>query len=182
MCNSNIGYVYDESDRATKGGLWSNVWDGSKMAWSTISYANGLGFQDHFTNNSNNPWKDLKNMPESEWKDDQYRSPAMLPVADEYETHGGEDVPFLAKGPWAHLFVGVHEQSYFCNVIEHAAGWSNEVNLPFHKNDDERVKKLEAEIKELKDKLALNVASSPISASFSILCLSICSVIFSNIS
>ena len=151
------------------------------MAWSTISYANGLGFQYHFTNDTNNPWKDLKNMPETEWKGDQYRSPAMLPVADEYETHGGEDVPVLAKGPWAHLFVGVHEQSYFCNVIEHAAGWSKEANLPFDKNDAERIEKLEAEIKRLKDKLEQNVASS-LSASFSILCLSICSVIFSNIS
>ena len=42
---------------------------------------------------------------------------------DTYESHGGEDVPILANGPWAHLFVGVHEQSYFCHAIEHAAGW-----------------------------------------------------------
>ena len=32
-------------------------------------------------------------------------------------------VPVLANGPWAHLFVGVHEESYFCQAIEHAAGW-----------------------------------------------------------
>ena len=47
----------------------------------------------------------------------------MLPTFDNYETHGGEDVPVLAQGPWAHLFVGVHEESYFCQAIEHAAGW-----------------------------------------------------------
>ena len=47
----------------------------------------------------------------------------MVPVFDEYETHGGEDVPILANGPWAHLFVGVHEESYFCQAIEYAAGW-----------------------------------------------------------
>ena len=49
----------------------------------------------------------------------------MLPVADDYETHGGEDVPVLAQGPWAHLFTGVHEQSYFYHAITHAAGWNN---------------------------------------------------------
>ena len=58
----------------------------------------------------------------------------MWPVADNYETHGGEDVPVMARGPWAHLFSGVHEQSYFCHVIEHAAGWSTEVDLPFDTN------------------------------------------------
>ena len=58
-----------------------------------------------------------------------HRSPAMLPVADDYETHGGEDVPVLARGPWAHLFTGVHEQSYFYHAITHAAGWDKKVNL-----------------------------------------------------
>ena len=54
----------------------------------------------------------------------------MLPVADDYETHGGEDVPVLARGPWAHLFTGVHEQSYFYHAIIHAAGWDKKVDLP----------------------------------------------------
>ena len=85
-----------------------------------ISYANGLGFYDHFTNGSSGPWKDIRKM---DFTNDQYRSPAMMPTFDEYETHGGEDVPLLANGPWAHLFVGVHEESYWCQAIEHAAGW-----------------------------------------------------------
>ena len=53
----------------------------------------------------------------------------MVPPKDEYETHGGEDVPVLANGPWAHIFTGVHEQSYFCHAIEFAAGWSELANL-----------------------------------------------------
>ena len=53
----------------------------------------------------------------------------MLPVADDYETHGGEDVPVLARGPWAHLFTGVHEQSYFYHAITHAAGWSSNAKV-----------------------------------------------------
>ena len=59
-----------------------------------------------------------------------YRQPAMFkPKKDRSETHGGEDVPILATGPWAHLFVGVHEQSYFSHAIEFAAGWSNRTDL-----------------------------------------------------
>ena len=41
----------------------------------------------------------------------------------------GEDVPVLANGPWAHLFVGVHEESYFCHAIEHAFGWGADESL-----------------------------------------------------
>ena len=51
------------------------------------------------------------------------------PYKNRSETHGGEDVPILATGPWAHLFVGVHEQSYFSHAIEYAAGWSNQTDL-----------------------------------------------------
>ena len=73
------------------------------MPWSTITYANGGGFYDHFTNDPNSPWKDIRNM---NWKEFNYRSPALIGVDD--ESHGGEDVPILAKGPWAHLFTGMH--------------------------------------------------------------------------
>ena len=67
------------------------------------------------------PWTDIRNV---DFNDNNYRAPALHPVADEYETHGGEDVPILANGPFAHLFTGVHEQSYIAHAIEYAAGWS----------------------------------------------------------
>ena len=35
----------------------------------------------------------------------------------ESETHGGEDVAIMAKGPMAHLFHGVHEQMYIAYVM-----------------------------------------------------------------
>ena len=113
--NDILGYVYNEERE-----LWNEQPDGSRAAWSTISYANGLGFLDHFTNDALHPWRDIREM---DFTDDQYRSPAMVNPADGYETHGGEDVPILAYGPWAHLMVGVHEESYICHVIEHAFGW-----------------------------------------------------------
>ncbi|NXI61186.1 PPBI phosphatase, partial [Anseranas semipalmata] len=37
------------------------------------------------------------------------------------ETHGGEDVAILAKGPMAHLFHGVQEQTYIAHVMAYAA-------------------------------------------------------------
>lgn len=113
-----LGYTYDETRER-----FNAQPDGSKAAWSTISYANGPGFYSHFTNHSERPWKDIRDM---DFTDDQYMAPALLPTFDGYETHGGEDVPFLAIGPWAHLFTGVQEQSYFAQAIEHAAGWSDD--------------------------------------------------------
>ena len=115
--NSIFGYTYNEQRN-----LLNLQPDGSRAAWSTISYANGLGFWEHYTNDSSRPWKDIRDL---DYEDNNYRAPAMLPAADEYETHGGEDVPILANGPWSHLFTGVHEQSYIAHAIEYAAGWSN---------------------------------------------------------
>lgn len=37
------------------------------------------------------------------------------------ETHGGEEVAVYATGPWAHLFSGVHDQSYIPHVMAYAA-------------------------------------------------------------
>lgn len=37
------------------------------------------------------------------------------------ETHGGEDVAVLARGPMAHLFQGVNEQSYIAHAMAYAA-------------------------------------------------------------
>lgn len=67
--------------------MYSDPSEGVKIPWSTISYANGLGFLDHYTNETGRPWKDIRNM---DFENDQYRMPAMVKVADEYETHGGE--------------------------------------------------------------------------------------------
>ena len=34
--------------------------DGSLAAWSTISYANGPGFLEHFTNDTDRAWTDIR--------------------------------------------------------------------------------------------------------------------------
>ena len=89
--------------------MWAVAPDGSRSAWSTISYANGPGFKNHYTNISETPWKDIRDM---DFKHNKYKAPAMMYVSGDYETHAGEDVPILANGPWAHLFTGDHFTSF----------------------------------------------------------------------
>lgn len=49
----------------------------------------------------------------------EYRQQAPVPKSS--ETHGIEDVVIFAKGPMAHLFHGVQEQSYIAHVMAFAA-------------------------------------------------------------
>lgn len=44
-----------------------------------------------------------------------YLQEAAIPLGS--ETHGGEDVAILARGPWAHLIRGVREQNYIYQVM-----------------------------------------------------------------
>ncbi|MDA5192820.1 alkaline phosphatase [Govanella unica] len=55
---------------------------------------------------------------------------ALIPTADHFanatnsaETHGGEDVPLYAAGPWSHLADGVIEQNVIYHIMSHAYGW-----------------------------------------------------------
>lgn len=50
---------------------------------------------------------------------DTYHQQAAVPLTS--ETHGGEDVAIMAKGPMAHLFHGVQEQTYVAHVMAFAA-------------------------------------------------------------
>uniref|UniRef100_A0A8C3KNB7 Alkaline phosphatase n=1 Tax=Calidris pygmaea TaxID=425635 RepID=A0A8C3KNB7_9CHAR len=79
----------------------SNAADGKR--YTSILYGNGPGYpgtaRDH-------GWYD-------------YKQQAAVPLAS--ETHGGEDVAILAKGPMAHLFHGVQEETYVAHVMAYAA-------------------------------------------------------------
>ena len=48
-----------------------------------------------------------------------YRQAAAVP--EESSTHSGEDVGVWAHGPHAHLFSGVHEQSYLAHALAYAS-------------------------------------------------------------
>ncbi|KAE8747550.1 hypothetical protein FOCC_FOCC005711 [Frankliniella occidentalis] len=60
--------------------------------YTTLSYANGMGFNDHTRNPDGTS-----------------------------ETHGGDDVGIFARGPWAHLYTGVHEQAMIPHIAAYAA-------------------------------------------------------------
>jgi len=88
--------------------------------YSTISYANGPGFYDHF-DQATGFWKNISKM---DTEANSFRQMATFPLRD--ETHGGEDVSVYAVGPQAHLVTGVHEQSYLAHLAAYAGCFQEE--------------------------------------------------------
>lgn len=92
--------------------------DINDLPYTTLSYANGPGYRTHVFNNTlfqcsrvditKDPFEDIK-----------YRQEAMVPLKS--ETHGGDDVVIYAKGPFAHLYSGVKDQSYIPHAMSYAA-------------------------------------------------------------
>ncbi|XP_066462738.1 intestinal-type alkaline phosphatase-like [Eleutherodactylus coqui] len=80
-------------------------------SYTSILYGNGPGFA--FTPEGRS------DVNTTTAEDKNYVSQAAVPL--DSETHGGEDVTIFAKGPMAHLFHGVQEQSYIAHVMAYAA-------------------------------------------------------------
>ncbi|NWV13719.1 PPBI phosphatase, partial [Ptilonorhynchus violaceus] len=77
--------------------------------YTSILYGNGPGY----------PGTDRPNVdPDTAMQFEYLQQAAVLLDS---ETHGGEDVAILAKGPMAHLFHGVQEQTYVAHVMAYAA-------------------------------------------------------------
>ncbi|XP_068020003.1 intestinal-type alkaline phosphatase-like isoform X1 [Melanerpes formicivorus] len=85
----------------------SNATD--KKRYTSILYGNGPGY----------PGADRPDVDEETAHGYSYKQHAAVPL--DSETHGGEDVAILAKGPMAHLFHGVQEQTYIAHVMAYAA-------------------------------------------------------------
>uniref|UniRef100_A0A3B1KBN4 alkaline phosphatase n=1 Tax=Astyanax mexicanus TaxID=7994 RepID=A0A3B1KBN4_ASTMX len=81
------------------------------LPYTTLMYGNGPG---HKITNNKRP--DIRNV---DTKSKDYVQQAAVPL--DSETHGGEDVAVLARGPMAHLFQGVNEQSYLAHAMAYAA-------------------------------------------------------------
>ncbi|NXV07625.1 PPBI phosphatase, partial [Cettia cetti] len=77
--------------------------------YTSILYGNGPGY----------PGSVRPNVDSETAMDFEYLPQAAVPL--DSETHGGEDVAILAKGPMAHLFHGVQEQTYVAHVMAYAA-------------------------------------------------------------
>ncbi|XP_063237764.1 membrane-bound alkaline phosphatase-like [Bacillus rossius redtenbacheri] len=86
--------------------------DVDTLPYSTLSYANGPGYKQPQKNGTR------YDISSDKLGDKDYEFPAMVPLRS--ETHGGDDVAVFARGPWAHLFSGVYEQS----VIPHLLGFA----------------------------------------------------------
>ncbi|KAJ7402734.1 hypothetical protein BTVI_83686 [Pitangus sulphuratus] len=78
-------------------------------SYTSILYGNGPG----------HTGPDRPNVDHDTAMDFEYLQQAAVPLNS--ETHGGEDVAILAKGPMAHLFHGVQEQTYVAHVMAYAA-------------------------------------------------------------
>uniref|UniRef100_A0A1L8DJH5 alkaline phosphatase n=3 Tax=Nyssomyia neivai TaxID=330878 RepID=A0A1L8DJH5_9DIPT len=93
----------------------------------TFSYANGPGYDTHVVEGVGRV--DPRTLDTSAWN---FPFPAMNPR--DSETHGGEDVPVYASGPWAHLFTGTYEQNVIPHMIAYAAdmtgnGWLSKSDI-----------------------------------------------------
>jgi len=89
-----------------------NVSDIDRLPINIIAYGNGPNY--HSSRNRTY----LYSLDTNSTK---YLAPAALPM--KAETHGGEDVPVYAQGPWSHLFIGTMEQHTIAHKMAYAACW-----------------------------------------------------------
>ncbi|XP_062328344.1 alkaline phosphatase, tissue-nonspecific isozyme [Osmerus eperlanus] len=101
------GYPFRGNSILGKSPLWAK----DVLPFTTLMYGNGPGYKV-----VNNKRPDIRNV-NTKTKD--YVQLSAVPL--DTETHGGEDVAVLARGPMAHLLQGVQEQSYIAHALAYAA-------------------------------------------------------------
>jgi alkaline phosphatase len=109
--------------------------DRNGLPYTTLSYANGPGaitdgIRYEFDADSERLRKsaatvtarrpDLTNIDTT---NPSYQQESLVPLSS--ETHGGEDVPIYASGPYAYLFHGTVEQHVVYHVMAEALGFKN---------------------------------------------------------
>lgn len=85
-----------------------------KLAYSTLSYANGMGYYNTYEKNGGRT-----DLTKFNFSEPRLRYIATVPL--DSETHGGEDVGIYASGPRSEMFVGNYEQSFIPVLMAHAA-------------------------------------------------------------
>jgi len=94
------------------------------MPYTTLGYANGLGFRDLSDQTDadhsyhSGPVAGRQDLSEVDTETAGFHQEALVPRKS--ETHGGEDVAIYAQGPGAHLVTGTNEQSIIFHVINYA--------------------------------------------------------------
>ncbi|XP_048511487.1 alkaline phosphatase 4 [Athalia rosae] len=105
--------------------------------YETLSYSNGPGYLYHRVNEtsvqpSNQTWRSVVDDPNRD-------EPFYMSFAGKYlkdETHGGEDVPVYAIGPYSHLFRGTFEQNYIAHALAYAGclqNWPSHCDNSYHR-------------------------------------------------
>ncbi|KAK3717878.1 hypothetical protein QZH41_014878 [Actinostola sp. cb2023] len=81
-----------------------------KMPYTTLGYQNGPSAV----------FGPRKNLTGVNTQDKDFLQQSLYNGADEYESHGGQDVGIYSRGPWADLLTGVVEQNFIFHVVDHA--------------------------------------------------------------
>jgi alkaline phosphatase len=98
------------------------------MPYTTLSYANGLGYYEDSSNDTGDDPEARYASPHAHGRHDLskvdteahgYHQEALVPLSA--ETHSGEDVAVYARGPGAELASGAYEQSVIFHVMNRAA-------------------------------------------------------------
>ena len=87
-----------------------------EIPYTSMLYTTGQGYN-YYVNEDGDPTR--PDPSEEDTLDFEYKQ--LSAVKKDKESHGGEDVPIYAKGPWAHLFYKTHEQSFITNVMAYAS-------------------------------------------------------------
>ncbi|XP_076806754.1 alkaline phosphatase-like [Clavelina lepadiformis] len=85
--------------------------------YTTLNYANGQGYQG--PSSTEIEPHSRQNLTGIDTDAVEYHQQTAVPLSS--ETHGGDDVAILARGPMSHLFHGVHQQNYIAYVMRYAA-------------------------------------------------------------
>ena len=95
-----------------------DTWNGNEdqQAISILGYANGPGYRGDVEDKTTR--ENLTDFSYEEFMDKDYQQQTAAPLGS--ETHGGEDVAIIAKGPWSHYYTGIHEQVYVANLMMRA--------------------------------------------------------------
>ncbi|KAB7504706.1 Membrane-bound alkaline phosphatase [Armadillidium nasatum] len=86
--------------------------DQDNMLYNILMYTNGPGFRTQSSGKR-------PDSASEDYEDPHFAYPSTVPI--EFSNHNGEDVVIYAKGPFAHLFSGTHENSYIPQVFRYAA-------------------------------------------------------------
>ncbi|WP_116365431.1 alkaline phosphatase [Parahaliea mediterranea] len=95
------------------------------LPYTTLTYANGHGFQDLGDETDSDavyalaPVSGRADISSVDTEASGYHQEALVPMASG-ETHAGEDVGIYATGPGAHLVTGTQEQSVIFHVMDYA--------------------------------------------------------------